>query len=444
MGATARAVPSPPPRATRCTAARPRGGRLAGCSRVPLAAVAAGGAIGSVLALRDNAPPAEASRAAAARARGLRCAFGSSAREHPLGHAVRLRTRTVRRRRRGPVGVAAAAVRAAAAARRCPHARADASVLRLPWIPLGRLATAGGFVWAAQDDGPELARISTASGRLERFRPNDSPSTGLAAGDGTLWVATDGHLARVVPVNGTTGSRIPYDGSGRITFGDGALWSLEGAGTLRKLDSETGRVLAATDLPATVTDVAVADGLVWAVGRARTASSTGSTSATFVCGASSRLARIRSGSRSRATGSGSRTARRGRSPSLDLRSGERTACSTDRCDLRRRSPTVTESSGPGRCLSRRLCRRPAGPSCGSRCRGIPHPRPGRLALDRRRATRERHVRRTCSPIPTRRAWQGCASSPRSPRRCRGSRPTAARTPSASAAASASHRRRTSR
>ena len=36
-GATARAVRSPQPRATRCTGALPRGGRLAGCSPVPLA-----------------------------------------------------------------------------------------------------------------------------------------------------------------------------------------------------------------------------------------------------------------------------------------------------------------------------------------------------------------------------------------------------------------------
>ena len=135
---------------------------------------------------------------------------------------------------------------------------------RLPWVPLWRLAAGNGFVWAAQDGGPELARISTATGRLERFRPGGAPSSGLAAGDRSLWVASEGELARIVPENGTAGRHFPYDGSGRLTFGEGALWSLEDHGVLRKLDPETGRVLARADLHATVSDMVVGGGLVWA------------------------------------------------------------------------------------------------------------------------------------------------------------------------------------
>ncbi len=138
------------------------------------------------------------------------------------------------------------------------------AALRLPWVPLGRLAAQDGFVWAAQDGGPELARISTATGRLDRFRPEASPSQGFTAGGGSLWVATEQLIAQVVPANGSTGRHIPYDGSGRITFGDGALWSLEHQGILRKLDPQTGRVLVRRDLHATVSDVAVGGGLVWA------------------------------------------------------------------------------------------------------------------------------------------------------------------------------------
>ena len=227
-----------------------------------LAAVAAGGAIGSVLALRDDAPPG---KPVVQRPLVLNAVDAHSGRA-----LASIRSGTQFGYGHGPFDVVVAGRSAwVLLPSEQRLLRVDArtheltSVLRLPWIPLGRLATAGGFVWAAQDGGPELARISVASGRLERFRPNDAPSTGLAAGGDTLWVATDGLLAAVIPVNGITGRRIPYDGSGRVTFGDGALWSLEGAGTLRKIDPETGRVLAATDLPATVTDVAVADGLVW-------------------------------------------------------------------------------------------------------------------------------------------------------------------------------------
>ncbi|MFL5927409.1 MAG: protein kinase domain-containing protein, partial [Gaiellaceae bacterium] len=139
-----------------------------------------------------------------------------------------------------------------------------ASSLALPWVPLPRLAAGNGFVWAAQDGGPELARVSVADRRLDRVRPNNTPSTGIAAGDGSLWVATDGTIGDVVPENGTSGRQIPYDGSGRLAFGDGALWSLEGLGMIRKLDGRTGRTLARRDLHATVSDIAIGGGRVWA------------------------------------------------------------------------------------------------------------------------------------------------------------------------------------
>lgn len=138
------------------------------------------------------------------------------------------------------------------------------SSLVLPWVPLPRLAAGNGFVWAAQDGGPELARVSVGDGRLDRVRPNDSPSTGIAAGDGSLWVATERAISDVVPENGTSGREMPYDGSGRLAFGDGALWSLDGLGVIRKLDPQTGRTLARRDLHATVSDVVVAGGRVWA------------------------------------------------------------------------------------------------------------------------------------------------------------------------------------
>ena len=77
-------------------------------------------------------------------------------------------------------------------------------------------------------------------------------------------MAGEGELARIVPENGTAGRHFPYDGSGRLTFGEGALWSLEDQGVLRKLDPETGRVLARADLHVTVSDVVVGGGLVWA------------------------------------------------------------------------------------------------------------------------------------------------------------------------------------
>ena len=142
--------------------------------------------------------------------------------------------------------------------------RAVTRRIRLPWRSLGRLAVAGDWVWVGQEGGPEIARVPLAGGPLERFPVGDAPTFGLAAGGGTLWVASEGNIAKVVPANGGVGSRIPYDGSGRIAWASGALLSIEADGVVRRLDAATGRVRARARLPGPVSDVAGGDGLVWA------------------------------------------------------------------------------------------------------------------------------------------------------------------------------------
>jgi ABC-type transport system substrate-binding protein len=136
--------------------------------------------------------------------------------------------------------------------------------VRLPWRPLGRLVVARDWVWVGQEGGPEIARVPFAGGPLERFPVGDTPTIGLAAGGGTVWVASEGNIEKVIPANGGAGSRIPYDGSGRIAWAAGSLYSVEADGVVRRLDSATGRVRARTRLDGLVSDLVGGDGLVWA------------------------------------------------------------------------------------------------------------------------------------------------------------------------------------
>jgi ABC-type transport system substrate-binding protein len=143
--------------------------------------------------------------------------------------------------------------------------RAVTRSVKLPWAPLDRLAAGGGYVWVAQDGGPELVRIAIATGRmLAPLRAGDEPPTGIAGGGGAIWLAYPTRVARLDNFRqGLVGYRIPYTGSGRLTYADGALWSFQN-GIVRKLEPHSGRLLARASLPGEVSDLAVGGGLVWA------------------------------------------------------------------------------------------------------------------------------------------------------------------------------------
>ena len=199
-------------------------------------------------------------------------------------------------------------------------------------------------------------------------------------------------------------------------------------------------MLAATDLPATVTDVAVADGLVWVSVvpdgvvygldeddlRVRRKLATGADPERISF----------AGGRLWVANSAARTV-----TSLDLRSGERRRVTIG-------APPAAVAYRDGVVWAPTVPEPPPLPPAGG-----PELRlslPGDyLTLDpavSHSTADEQLENATCAGLlayPDTAGRQGCASGPRSPRRCRGSRPAAARTPSASAAASASHRRRTS-
>ena len=192
------AARSPPPQTTRCTDAR-RGAALAGgCSPA-----------------RPRRPrsrsrprrPARCSRCATALRRRRRAGA-----ERPLVlGAVDADDRTHRSRasaraRVSARGTAPRTSSSRAAPRGCCCRATSGSCASTSHAQLTRRSIAvgrrsGGSPPATASSGPrrtgpELARIATATGRLERFRPGAAPSTGLTAGDGSLWLATEGDRRR--------------------------------------------------------------------------------------------------------------------------------------------------------------------------------------------------------------------------------------------------------
>jgi serine/threonine-protein kinase len=147
------------------------------------------------------------------------------------------------------------------------HARRVARAVRLPWIPAGRIALGGGFVWVRQDDGPGVLGVAAATGRIARRLTIDGPNgAGLAYGDGSLWLAEGADVARVQPRSGRVLTRIrevpgQVGEPGWLAFADGWLWAASD-GIVRKIDPVANRVVAHAAMPGRISDVAVARG-VW-------------------------------------------------------------------------------------------------------------------------------------------------------------------------------------
>ena len=295
--------------------------------------------------------------------------------------------------------MAAAAERAAAAARRHSHARADAAI-RLPWVPLGRARGGDGFVWAAQDGGPELARISIASGRLERFRPGrlavDRGSPPATARSGSPARARSRGSCPGTAPPGATSRTTAAAGS---TFGDGALWSLEGHGVLRKLDPDTGRVLARDRPPRHRQRRRGGRRARLGVGRPGRRRLRARRATTCACGARSRPAPIPSGSRSPAAGCGSRTRAARSVTSLDPRTGARRRLArrrdADGGRVRQRGRVGGDGAGAAAAAAGRRARAAA-----LAPRAIPHPRPGGRRTRPPTSSSRRRRARACSPTRT--------------------------------------------
>ena len=126
------------------------------------------------------------------------------------------------------------------------------------------IAADAGDVWVAPNAGP-LARLDGASGRVvSQLNPNASP-TGLAVGDGAVWI-TDNWADNVIRVDrsGAVASEAVGDEPSGIAVGDGGVWVAEtGDDKLIRLDPDTGAETESIPVGQAPLGVAVGAGSVW-------------------------------------------------------------------------------------------------------------------------------------------------------------------------------------
>jgi streptogramin lyase len=124
---------------------------------------------------------------------------------------------------------------------------------------VGWLASAGGFIWAANEDGEtnvwggEIAKIDQANGRVVSRVPVSNPGdyATMSAGLGYLWIkgAGDGPLFRVNPASGAVTDFLLPGASGLSQMYDmwpamglGSVWVRLSDGAVSRVDPETGKV----------------------------------------------------------------------------------------------------------------------------------------------------------------------------------------------------------
>jgi ABC-type transport system substrate-binding protein len=141
----------------------------------------------------------------------------------------------------------------------------------LPWVPAGRIAVGGGFVWAREEGGPGLVGIDRRTGAItRRLTVRGGDGSGIAFGAGLVWIAQGVDVVGVDPHSGRVARKIVerpgQEGETEwLVFGDGWLWSANAAnGIVRKLDPVAGQIVATVDTSAGwISDLAVAGGSVW-------------------------------------------------------------------------------------------------------------------------------------------------------------------------------------
>jgi ABC-type transport system substrate-binding protein/predicted Ser/Thr protein kinase len=143
------------------------------------------------------------------------------------------------------------------------------SSAKLPWSPAG-LAAGAGSVWVTEDNGPGVARVDAATGKVVRtFSVGEAGGGGVAYGDGSLWLAAGPGIVRVDPRNDRILERISTPGQPGATrslvFADGSLWAARADnGLVMKIDPVENRISDTATLHGWIGDLAVGDGLVWA------------------------------------------------------------------------------------------------------------------------------------------------------------------------------------
>ena len=146
--------------------------------------------------------------------------------------------------------------------------RKVSAIRQMPWIPAG-LAAGGNSLWVLQDAGQTIVELDARTGKVKRRFDVRGDPTGFNAGGaayahGSLWLARGNDVARVDARTGSVQHRFLAP-SRWLVFADGAIWAGEPAsGRVWKIDPIANRIAQKTKLHGWLSGLAVGGGSVWA------------------------------------------------------------------------------------------------------------------------------------------------------------------------------------
>ena len=147
---------------------------------------------------------------------------------------------------------------------------------------LGRLAAGAGTVWVASDDSRTVSAVDPRTRRVTRTIPAGLFPSDLAASRDAVWVV-DGRrrlLVRIQPAYGRVTGRLRLPNGDRdrvprsdrfefdptsVAVGAGAVWVTDGSARVLRIDPSTLRRTASIRTPGAAAGVAAGAGAVWAI-----------------------------------------------------------------------------------------------------------------------------------------------------------------------------------
>ncbi|MEW6321214.1 MAG: hypothetical protein AB1635_08995 [Acidobacteriota bacterium] len=155
-----------------------------------------------------------------------------------------------------------------------PEARSPEPEARSPKPAFPSIASAVGSIWLVTDRKGVVARVDpdTNAPVAEIYVPRGAASvnsgSGLFSGADALWVTSEeaGRLTRVNPHNNVVEEEIRVGPKPvRLAVGEGGVWTLNGDGTVTRVDPKANKVVATIALGVDTTrgDIAAGAGSVW-------------------------------------------------------------------------------------------------------------------------------------------------------------------------------------
>lgn len=134
--------------------------------------------------------------------------------------------------------------------------------------PGGRIASSVGSIWVVTDRNGVVSRIDPDTGAAvaEVYVPKGAAA--VATGPDALWITSEeaGRLTRVNPHNTEVVEEIAVGPRpGRLAVGEGGVWTLNGDGSVSRVDPQTNKVVATITLGGGIAggDIAAGAGSVW-------------------------------------------------------------------------------------------------------------------------------------------------------------------------------------